>query len=407
MREEGNILEGKFITLGVTGGIAAYKAADLASKLTGRGAAVHVIMTGAAGEFVRPLTFEALTGNPVYTDLFCSSHQFRIPHIDLAHRADLLLVAPATANVLGKLAHGIADDLLSTAVLAASCPVLLCPAMNVKMYAHRAVQNNLARLREYGYHLVEPEEGRMACGQSGRGRLPGTETIIGAVESLLARPADMKGLTVVVTAGGTREPIDPVRYISNRSSGKMGYALAGAASDRGARVILISAPTSLETPPGVELVSVESAREMHEAVMRFYPGADVVIKAAAVADYRCGAISGHKIKKEGETLTLELVRNPDILGELGMTKREGVTLVGFAAETRDLDHNARQKLSQKNIDLLVANDVTVSGAGFGSDTNIVKLFYAGGKAESLPLMSKGEVARKILDAVLKIRGLAD
>ncbi|MCL6611265.1 MAG: bifunctional phosphopantothenoylcysteine decarboxylase/phosphopantothenate--cysteine ligase CoaBC [Peptococcaceae bacterium] len=397
------MIEGKFVTLGVTGGIAAYKAADLASKLTGRGASVHVIMTRSAGEFVRPLTFEALTGNPVHAGLFDSSRLFRMPHIELATRADIIVVAPATANVLGKLAHGIADDLLTTLVLAATCPVLLCPAMNVNMYANRAVQHNIVRLKEYGFHFVDPEEGRVACGHFGRGRLAETGTIISAVEGLIGKTEDMRGLTVMVTAGGTREPIDPVRYISNRSSGKMGYALAGAASSRGARVILISAPTSLEPPPGVELVPVESARDMHEAVMNHYPGAQVVIKAAAVADYRCERVAGHKIKKEGESLTLELVRNPDILADLGRRKRAGVTLVGFAAETRDLEENARQKLAGKNLDLLVANDVTMPGAGFGSDTNIVKLFFAGGKVESLPVMDKTAVAHRILDAVLEIR----
>lgn len=398
-----NDIEGRFITLGVTGGIAAYKAADLASKLTGRGAAVHVIMTRSAGEFVRPLTFEALTGNPVNTDLFASSRLFRIPHIDLATRADIMVVAPATANILAKLAHGIADDLLSTAVLAATCPVLLCPAMNVNMYANRAVQGNIAVLGDYGYRFVDPGEGRVACGQVGKGRLAETETIIDAINSLLSAPGDMKGLTVIVTAGGTREPIDPVRYITNRSSGKMGYALAGAAASRGGRVILVSAPASLPAPPGVEVVGVESAREMHEAVMRYYPEAQVVIKAAAVADYRCSLVAGHKIKKDGESLTLELVRNPDILAELGLKKRDGVTLVGFAAETRDLEENARKKLARKNIDLLVANDVTMPGAGFGSDTNIVKLFFAGGGIESLPEMDKADVAHRILDAVMQIR----
>lgn len=397
---------GKFITLGVTGGIAAYKAADLASKLAGQGADVHVIMTRSAGEFVRPLTFEALTRNPVYTDLFVSSREFRIPHIDLASLADAMVVAPATANVLGKLAHGIADDLLTTTALAATCPVLLCPAMNVNMYANRAVQNNMLKLRDYGYHLLDPGEGRMACGHTGKGRLPETDTIISAIAGLLAAPEDMKGLTVIVTAGGTREPIDPVRYITNRSSGKMGYALARAASSRGARVILVSAPTSLEAPPGVEMAPVESAKEMHEAVMRYYPAADVVIKAAAVADYRCGRVAGQKIKKEGESLTLELVRNPDILADLGRNKKAGVTLVGFAAETQDLEENARQKLARKNIDLMVANDVTMPGAGFGADTNIVKLFFAGGRTESLPVMDKHSVAQRILDAVLEIRRCA-
>ncbi|KJR96270.1 MAG: phosphopantothenoylcysteine decarboxylase [Peptococcaceae bacterium BRH_c4a] len=397
------MLEGRFITLGVTGGIAAYKAAELASRLNGRGAAVHVIMTRSAGEFIRPLTFEALTGNPVYTDLFSASHLFRMPHIDLAGRADVMVVAPATANLLGKLAHGMADDLLSTAVLAATCPVLICPAMNMNMYANQVVKDNIARLAQYGYHFVEPEVGRMACGHFGQGRLAETETIMGAITTLLAGQGDMKDLTVLVTAGGTREPIDPVRFVTNRSSGKMGYALAEAAFSRGARVILVSAPTCLPGPAGVETVLVESAGEMREAVMRFYPEADVVIKAAAVADYRCARVAEQKIKKDGETLILELVKNPDILAELGRNKREGVTLVGFAAETRDLEENARQKLDKKNLDLLVANDVTEPGAGFGTDTNIVKLIYSGGRAEDLPLMEKSLVAHRILDAVLEIR----
>ncbi|MFZ5596537.1 MAG: bifunctional phosphopantothenoylcysteine decarboxylase/phosphopantothenate--cysteine ligase CoaBC [Bacillota bacterium] len=397
------MLEGRFITLGITGGIAAYKAADLASKLVGRGADVHVIMTGSAGEFVRPLTFEALTGNPVYTDLFTSYPTLKIPHIDLAVKADLIIVAPATANLLGKLAHGIADDLLTTTMLAATCPVLICPAMNVNMYANSIVRSNIEKLAGYGYRFVEPEVGRMACGHQGRGRLPETGTIINAAEELLSAGDDMKNLTVLVTAGGTREPIDPVRFISNRSSGKMGYALAGAASSRGARVILVTAPTSLEVPPGVETVQVESALEMYEAVMKHSAGADIVIKAAAVADYRCSSVSDRKIKKEGEVLTIDLVKNPDILSELGARKRQGLTLVGFAAETHDLDRNARQKLERKNLDLLVANDVTMPGCGFGSDTNTVKLFYPDGRVELLPQMEKSRVAHRVLDAVLEIR----
>jgi phosphopantothenoylcysteine decarboxylase/phosphopantothenate--cysteine ligase len=276
--------------------------------------------------------------------------------------------------------------------------------MNVNMYASRAVTDNIKRLAERGYHFVEPGEGRMACGQYGRGRLAETGAIISGIITLLSASGDMKGLTVLVTAGGTREPIDPVRFISNRSSGKMGYALAEAAFARGARVILVSAPTRLpDPPPGVELVRVESAQDMYDAVMRLYPEADVVIKSAAVADYRCSQIAGQKIKKEEGSLVLQLVKNPDILAELGIRKRKGVTLVGFAAETQDMEDNARQKLAAKNLDLLVANDVTRPGAGFGSDTNIVKLFFARGRTESLPLMSKADVANKVLDAVLEIR----
>ncbi|MFZ5648503.1 MAG: bifunctional phosphopantothenoylcysteine decarboxylase/phosphopantothenate--cysteine ligase CoaBC [Bacillota bacterium] len=397
------MLEGRFITLGVTGGIAAYKAADLASRLNGLGASVHVIMTRSAGEFIRPLTFEALTGNPVFTGLFSASPGFRMPHIDLATRPDIIVVAPATANLLGKLAHGLADDLLTTTIMAATCPVLLCPAMNVNMYANQVVKDNISRLTGLGYHFVEPETGRMACGHVGKGRLADPGTILSAITGLLFKNEDMKGLTVLVTAGGTREPIDPVRFISNRSSGKMGYALARAARSRGARVILVTTPTGLPVPTGVETVQVESALEMYDAVMRLYPGADVVIKAAAVADYRCEQVAGHKIKKEGDKLTVNLVRNPDILAELGRQKREGVTLVGFAAETRDLLENARQKLVAKNLDLLVANDVTLPGAGFGADTNIVKLVFAGGRCESLPVMEKTDVAQRVLDAVLEIR----
>jgi phosphopantothenoylcysteine decarboxylase/phosphopantothenate--cysteine ligase len=397
------MLEGKFITLGVTGGIAAYKAADLTSKLVGLGVAVRVIMTRSAGEFVRPLTFEALTGNPVSSDLFVYSTGHKVPHIDLAGQSDLIVVAPATANILGKLAHGIADDLLTTTLLAATCPVLICPAMNVSMYANRAVQENIKILTGYGYHFVEPETGRMACGHVGKGRLADIGVIIRAIKALLQPPGDMQGLTMLVTAGGTREPIDPVRYISNHSSGKMGYALAEAASSRGARVILVSAPTALVPPPGVETVPVETAREMRDAVMEHYPEADIVIKAAAVADYRCELAASDKIKKTGEKMTLELVRNPDILAQLGAGKKEGVTLVGFAAETSQLEKNALEKLSRKNLDLLVANDVTMPGAGFGSDTNIVKLFFAGGRVESLPEMDKLDVAQKILDAVMVVR----
>ncbi|MHB8158311.1 MAG: bifunctional phosphopantothenoylcysteine decarboxylase/phosphopantothenate--cysteine ligase CoaBC, partial [Desulfocucumaceae bacterium] len=277
------------------------------------------------------------------------------------------------------------------------------PAMNLNMYSNRIVQDNIKRLMVYGYHFVEPEVGRVACGHYGMGRLAGTGAIISAISRLLQPPGDLQGLMVLVTAGGTREAIDPVRFISNHSSGKMGYALARAASDRGARVVLISAPVSLPVPPGVEGVLVESALEMRDAVMSRYPEADIVIKAAAVADYRCDQVASHKIKKTGENLTLNMVKNPDILAELGSWKREGVTLVGFAAETRDLEDNAREKLAKKNLDLLVANDVTMPGAGFGSDTNIVKMFFSGGAVESLPEMDKLSVAHKILDAVLEVR----
>ncbi len=399
------MIDGKSITLGVAGGIAAYKVADLASKLTGMGASIHTIMTGSALEFVGSATFETLTKNNVYTDLFSSSHEFKIPHIELATSADLMVLAPATANVLGKLAHGIADDLLTTSVLAAVCPVLICPAMNVNMYANPAVQDSISRLKDYGYRFVEPEIGSVACGHYGKGRLADNKVIIEAINEMLGETRDLKGITVLVTAGGTREPIDPVRYISNRSTGKMGYALSKAAASRGAEVILVSTVEFSDIPAGVKLVLVESALEMQQAVMTHYPHSQVVIKAAAVADYRCQRTEEQKIKKNDDFMTLKLIRNPDILKELGSKKREDVTLVGFAAETQSLDDNARQKLISKKIDLLVANDITVTGAGFGTDTNVVKLFYKNGAVESLPIMSKLAVAHKIMDAVLEIRDM--
>ncbi len=397
------MLGGKFITLGVTGGIAAYKAADLASKLTKLNARVHVVMTGSAQKFVAPLTFEAVTGNPVHYDTFASSTGFHVPHIDLAYNADILVVAPATANFLGKAAHGIADDLLTTTVLAATCPVLICPAMNVHMYANKVVQSNIERLKELGYYFLEPESGRMACGHQGKGRLPEVHAIVDRIVEIIPPSGDFSGLNVLITAGGTREPIDPVRYISNRSSGKMGYALARAAMARGAKVILITAPTSVSPPAGVSLVQVETALEMRDAVMEHYAAADVVIKAAAVADYRPRLAAEQKIKKEGDTLALELDKNPDILMELGRNKRNGVTLVGFAAETENLLENSREKIKKKNLDLLVANDVTMPDAGFGTDTNIAKLIHPDGGVVSLELMDKYDLANRILDEVIAIR----
>lgn len=397
------MLAGKFITLGVTGGIAAYKAAELASTMTKAGAQVHTIMTRSAMEFVQPLTFQALTGNQVHSDIFTYTASFKIPHIDLASHAHLIVVAPATANILGKVAHGIADDLLSTSILAATCPVLFCPAMNVNMYRNQAVQANIQRLSELGYFYVEPGVGRMACGQTGQGRLADTGTIMESIVQLVPPSGDLSGLTVLITAGGTREPIDPVRYISNHSSGKMGYSIADAAVRRGADVILVTTPTALVAPIGAKVQRVQSAREMHEAVMQHFPAVDVVIKAAAVADYRPKVMAEQKIKKEGDTLTLELEKNPDILLELGKRKQRHQTLVGFAAETQSLEENARAKLQKKNLDLVVANDVTQPGAGFGTDTNIAKLLFADGRVVPLPQMEKLKMANRILDTVLEIR----
>lgn len=403
------MFKGKTITLGVTGSIAAYKAAELASLLSKAGADVHVIMTAGARKFVAPATFAALTGNPVQMDLFAGTGSPGgtggplLPHIELA-KADLLVVAPATANILAKAAHGLADDLLSAAILAAPGPVLFCPAMNVHMYRNPATQANLTALKKYGHHVLEPGKGPLACGETGEGRLPEPPEIVAEIARLLSPAKDLQGLAVLVTAGGTREPIDPVRFLSNRSSGKMGYALAAAAAARGADVTLVTAPTALPVPAGVKAVLVETAQQMFEAVREHFPRADVVIKAAAVADYRPARPAEQKIKKEGETLVIELVKNPDILLELGRLKKPGQVLVGFAAETENLLANARRKLAEKNVDLLVANDVTRPGAGFGADTNLVKLIYRDGRVVDLPLMKKTELADRILNAALSLRG---
>ncbi|AEG60561.1 phosphopantothenoylcysteine decarboxylase/phosphopantothenate/cysteine ligase [Desulforamulus ruminis DSM 2154] len=395
------VLAGKTITLGITGGIAAYKAAELASSLVKSGADVHVAMTSSACEFITPLTFETLTGNPVHKGLFQAGPEGGVLHIDLAQRADLLVIAPATANIIGKTANGIADDLVSTLAVAASCPVLFCPAMNVVMYENPLVQRNIATLMENGYHFVEPAEGRLACGAVGKGRLAELDVILHSITKQLT-PQDLAGLMVLVTAGPTREPLDPVRYLTNRSSGKMGYALARAAAQRGARVVLVSGPTGLTPPPEVQLVPVETAQEMYEQVLQYGSGAAVVIKAAAVADYRPLQLSDQKIKKKDTQLTVQLTQNPDILAELGRRKAQGQILVGFAAETCNLQKNALDKLHRKNLDLLVANDVTLPGAGFDGDTNQVRIFGSQGQEESLPLMNKHKVAHGILDRVSRL-----
>lgn len=395
------MLAGKKITVGITGGIAVFKTAQLVSNLKAAGAELRVVMTRSAQEFVKPLTFQVLSGNPVRTDLFEGAYG-AVQHIELAQWSDLLVVVPATANILGKVAGGIADDLLATVIMAATCPVLICPAMNVNMYENAVVRRNIADLRGLGYHFAEPGVGRLACGAEGRGRLADLETITGEIMSLLAPNRDLAGLTVMVTAGPTAEPIDPVRYLTNRSSGKMGYAVAEAAARRGAKVILISGPTALRPPSGVEFISVETASQMYEAVLERFPCVDLVVKSAAVADYRPIEAAGQKIKKHTDTMSLELVKNPDILADLGRRK-ENQILVGFAAETSELEKNARQKVAGKNLDLLVANDVTQPGAGFGTDTNIVKFVYPDGSIVSLPLMDKLALAHRILDESLSIR----
>ncbi len=391
---------GKKITVGITGGIAVFKAAQLVSNLKAGGFAVNVIMTRSAGEFVKPLTFQVLSGDSVRTELFDPMHG-AVQHIELATRPDLIVIAPATANILGKVANGIADDLLSTVIMAASCPVLFCPAMNVNMYNNVVVQRNIATLHELGYKFVEPAEGRLACGVTGRGRLADPENIMERIKSLLS-PRDMEGLSVMVTAGPTVEPLDPVRYITNRSTGKMGYAVAGAAVARGARTLLVSGPTALKPPEGVELINVQTAVQMYRAVMEHYPCVNIVVKAAAVADYRPKDFLNQKIKKHDGLLSIDLVRNPDILAELGKKKTSQV-LVGFAAETTDLEKNSLKKVTGKNLDFLVANDVTLEGAGFGSDTNIVKFIYPGGAVKEMPLLDKTVLAHRILDETMAIR----
>ena len=393
------------VVLGVTGCIGAYKACEVLRELQRRGVDVHVAMTAAATRFVTPMTFEALSRHPVFHDQWAPGASGDIRHVSLADEADLLLVAPATANILGKFARGIADDALSTLYLATRAPVLVAPAMNVNMLEHPAVQENLATLRARGVGVVEPGSGYLACGWLGKGRLAEVGEIVDAAMAALARRRDLEGETVLVTAGPTVEDVDPVRFVSNRSSGKMGYRLAEAARDRGATVILVSGPTSLAAPPGVDVVPVRSAEEMQAAVLARVGPATVVVAAAAVADYRPAAVSGEKVKKTDGPITLELVRTPDILKGLGEAKA-GRVLVGFAAETGSLLESAAQKLERKNLDLIVANDVTAPGAGFEGDTNAVVLLRRDGTRVDVPLAPKRAVAERILDEVAAIRRAA-
>lgn len=392
------MLENKKIILGVCGGVAAYKAVELLRLLTKAGGEVHVIMTRAAGEFITPLTFQTLSGNPVHTELFNLTAELEIGHISLADRADLFIIAPATANVIGKIAGGIADDMLTTTVMATKAPVLIAPAMNVNMYTNHIYKENEEKLRRFSFMFVPPVSGSLACGWEGEGKLASPEAIFeGAISALTAK--DLAGRTIMVTAGPTREEIDPVRYISNHSSGKMGYALARVAQRRGARVILISGPTSLAKPEGVRFVSVTSAAEMQSEVMASLAESDVVIKAAAVADYRPLSRNSTKIKKKADTTTIELVKNPDILAELGGMERRPF-LVGFAAETDMMAENALKKLREKNLDMIVANDVSQIDAGFNVDNNRGLLFFKDGGSTQFDLMSKDELAGVILGHVI-------
>ena len=395
------------ITLGVTGGVAAYKAAELVRRLQQDGFTVQVVMTRGAREFIAPLTFAALTGQKVITDLFAESGgeanlESAIEHIAVAQRTDLLLVAPATADILAKFARGIADDFLTTLYLASTAPVVVAPAMNVNMWNHAATQENVELLRARGVKIVDPDEGYLACGMIGAGRLAGQDAIVAAAHEALHAVRDLAGQKVLVTAGPTRENVDPVRYFTNRSSGKMGYAVAEAAAHRGAHVILVSGPTSLDAPPGVERIDVQSADEMHRAVLEKVADCSIEIFAAAVADYRPAEPNGQKIKRTKDSMTISLEPTPDILGSVARNKGERL-IVGFAAETEHVAENARKKLAAKDVDLIVANDVTAEGAGFDHDTNIVTLIARDGRDLALPRMSKREVAQHILDEVVRIR----
>jgi phosphopantothenoylcysteine decarboxylase/phosphopantothenate--cysteine ligase len=395
------MLAGKRILLGVTGSIAAYKAVELLRELTRRGADVHCAMTESAARFVAPLTFETLSRRPVLTDPYAPDPQGQIAHIAAAGGADLFLVAPTTAHTLAKFAHGLADDFLTNLFLAATCPVLLAPAMDVEMWRHPATQANVTTLVQRGVHFIGPASGDLASGLTGPGRLAEPAEIVGAVEALLARARDLGGRSLLVTAGPTYEPLDPVRFVGNRSSGRMGFALAEAAAARGARVLLVTGPTPLAPPAGVECIRVETTQEMYEAVLAHAEGTDAVIKAAAPADYRPARVAPTKIKKGREVLTVELTPTPDILAELSRRKGKAV-LVGFAAETEEIVANAREKLRKKNLDLVVANDVGAKDAGFGVETNRVTLVGADGEVEPLPLLSKREVAHRILDRVARL-----
>lgn len=398
------MLKGKKIVLGVTGGIAVYKAVDLVSRLRKHGCEVRVVMTEHAQQFVTPLTFKEISGNAVATSMWNSNQEFNVEHIALANWADAFLVAPATANILAKMTYGIADDLLSTTLLAAQAPIVVCPAMNTGMYLNAATQENIAKLQSRGITVMPPASGHLACGTSGPGRLPEPQQIVEFMSSFFAgREGDLRGLKVLVTAAGTREPIDPVRFVGNRSSGKMGYAVAQMAAERGAEVLLISGPSALAVPPNVKAIQVESTNEMLEACLAAYDGVDIVIKAAAVADYRPRDVADQKIKKKtDDALIVVMDKNPDILKTLGGKKTHQV-LVGFAAETQNLLANAREKVVKKNLDMIVANDVTAAGAGFNSDTNIVKFLYANGDVCELEQMPKVDVANRILDEALRIR----
>ena len=396
-------LTGKEIVLGVTGGIAAYKSAEIVSRLRHSGANVHVIMTRNATEFIAPLTFQTLSANQVVTDTFEAPEYWNVEHVALAKLADIFVVAPATANILAKMASGIADDMLSTTLLATKAQILVAPAMNTGMWTAPATQNNVKVLKERGVLMIGPESGMLACGDEGAGRMSEPETIVEEICRILSRKQDYAGKKVLITAGATRERLDPVRFITNDSSGKMGFAIAEAARDRGAEVTVIRGSVTAEIPAGIRMIRIESARELYDAMMQKAPEQDVIIQAAAVSDYRPAEQKDRKIKKEsGSDLTLILTENPDIAKAVGEQKKPGQTLVGFAAETDNLLKNAKSKLGKKKLDLIVANDVTKPGAGFNVDTNIAVLITSDGSTEE-PLQTKRQLAERILDKVLEIR----
>lgn len=393
------MLEGKTVLLGVTGSIAAYKIASLASALKKRHADVHVLMTENATNFINPITFETLTGNKCLVDTFDRNFQFQVEHVSIAKKADVVMIAPASANVIGKLAHGIADDMLTTTIMACKCKKFISPAMNTNMFENPVVQDNLKILEHYGYEVIAPASGYLACGDTGAGKMPEPETLIAYIEREIACEKDLKGKKILVTAGPTQEAIDPVRYITNHSSGKMGYAIAKTAMLRGADVTLVSGRTAIEPPMFVNLVPVVTAKDMYEAVTSISDEQDIIIKAAAVADYRPAKVSNEKVKKSEGQMSIDLERTDDILKYLGEHKKEGQFLCGFSMETENMIENSRAKLQKKNLDMIVANNLKQTGAGFGTDTNIVTLIT---KEEeiALPMMSKDEVAKEIVNKIV-------
>jgi len=400
------MLANKNIIIGICGGISAYKVVDVVSRLKKQDAAVTVIMTENATKFVSPLTLRAISHEPVVTDMFTEPDNWDTEHISLAQKADLFVIAPATANIIGKIASGVADDMLTTTIMATKAPVLFVPAMNTGMYENPIVQQNIAKLKDYGYFVMEPSTGLLACGTSGKGRLPDPQEIIDEIIDLLMPEQDLAGKKILITAGPTVEAIDPVRFISNRSSGKMGYAIAKNALKRGAEVILVSGPVNLDPPAGAEMISVTTADEMYEAVMERFRSCDIMIMMAAVADYKSETVEENKIKKVSDQMTIKLTKNHDIAAELGKVKETRI-LVGACAETENLLENASKKIQSKNFDLIMANDVTKEGAGFGADTNIVQIVGRDGEIMKLPLMSKNEVADRLITKIVELMNQRD